>query len=545
MTDEGSGRDPNMAQPTANPSATPIAAMLPRLAPPRLDLSTDRGESFRAWRARWDDFALLSGLAAQPPAVQMAVLRSCVSDEAVKVIANFALSASDRTDLAVVLSHLEAHAVGQVNPVLQRRAFHLRCQHEGESFDDFLTALRDLSRSCGFCDDCGESLLRDRVVVGLRDPETVRKLCAIPNLSLTEAVRVCRAEETSSRAVEDIVGVSVAACRAPAGARRGRRQHGGFGGQSAGRFQDGGRQVAAACGKCGRGAHRRDGECPARGRRCYRCGSSGHFSIVCRSQEAPDRRGEKTASAVTVASLSRGTVSGPRLGSKQYPQQLPARAPAVCRTSAGDRTSPVTSPPPVPPRSATSTPDQASTRAAVPPSVTRRPTRPVPFRAGPPHSERPVAGPPHSERPATGERPAPSSTRPVPPSTRPVPSSTRPVPPSTRPVPSSTRPVPPSTRPVPPSTRPVPPSTRPVPRSTRPVPPSTRPVHLSARPARHERPAPPRARPAPGEQPECVLSGSPLAADLELAEDDPAISVSPVALDEAPTRPFQHQCADL
>ncbi|KAF0313624.1 hypothetical protein FJT64_015859 [Amphibalanus amphitrite] len=66
-----------------------------------------------------------------------------------------------------------------------------------------------------------------------------------------------------------------------------------------------------------------------------------------------------------------------------------------------------------------------------------------------------------------------------------------------------------------------------------------------ARPARHKRPAPPRARLAPGEQPECVLSGSPLAADLELAVDDPAISVSPVALDEAPTRPFQHQCADL
>ena len=76
------------------------------------------------------------------------MFRSCLSDEAVKVIANFALSAHDRTDLAVVLSHLEAYAVGQVNPVLQRRAFHL-------------AALRDLSRSCGFCDDCGEALLRD------------------------------------------------------------------------------------------------------------------------------------------------------------------------------------------------------------------------------------------------------------------------------------------------------------------------------------------------------------------------------------------------
>ena len=88
--------DLHKAQPAVNPSeasgASSSVVALPgqwlgRLTQPdKLDLSVDRGASFRAWKTRWTDFCTLSGLASQPTDVQMAMLRSCLSDDTIRVV---------------------------------------------------------------------------------------------------------------------------------------------------------------------------------------------------------------------------------------------------------------------------------------------------------------------------------------------------------------------------------------------------------------------------------------------------------------------------
>ena len=300
--------DPNMAQPAAWDSencaeGTPNLAFLPRIPPEKLEFSTDRGESFRAWKTRWSDYALLSGPSNQPPDIRMAVLRSCLSDEALKVVANLELPERQRTDTESVLQGLESYALGQVNCVLQRRTFNLRCQKEGESFDDFLTDLRDLSNSCDFCGTCRESLIRDRVVVGIRNPDVIKRLCAVTDLTLSQAVQICRANEAASRDALEIIGTDVAVCRTPARVRDrepGVRQDGRLGARTDGRSEDGDRPTSP-CRKCGL-VHRRDDRCPARGRHCFRCGLLGHFSSVCRAQTSGDVRYMPNAMAVTDAS---------------------------------------------------------------------------------------------------------------------------------------------------------------------------------------------------------------------------------------------------
>ena len=53
--------------------------------------------------------------------------------------------------------------------------FNLRKQRSGESIDDYVPNLRNLAKSCKFCDCLGESLLRDRIVMGVIDLETCKK----------------------------------------------------------------------------------------------------------------------------------------------------------------------------------------------------------------------------------------------------------------------------------------------------------------------------------------------------------------------------------
>ena len=82
--------------------------------PSPLDLTMDRGESFKLWKRRWESFFRLSYLDAQPPMMQYDVLMSCLADDTLKVVDNFDLAASDKKhDLTTIINALERYAKGQ------------------------------------------------------------------------------------------------------------------------------------------------------------------------------------------------------------------------------------------------------------------------------------------------------------------------------------------------------------------------------------------------------------------------------------------------
>ena len=174
------------------------------IMPAKLDLTVDRGEAFTLWQYRWEDFVHLSSLEKKDPPTQMAVLRTCLSDETLKVVMN--LPDVDKNDCRSVIKALRSHAQGQLNVVMERRNFNLRQQHDGESFDDFLTDIKELAKTCQFCDQCQPSLIRDRIVVGIRDSETIEHLLVEKNVPLDKAVEICRAEEAAKRHCGEIKG---------------------------------------------------------------------------------------------------------------------------------------------------------------------------------------------------------------------------------------------------------------------------------------------------------------------------------------------------
>ena len=102
------------------------------------------------------------------------------------------------------MAALETYATGIVNETLERHKFNVRRQASDESFDDFLTALKNLSKSCNFCERCHDGLVRDRVVAGVRDDSTRRSLLGTRELSLQSAEDVCRSEEKASEGLEEL-----------------------------------------------------------------------------------------------------------------------------------------------------------------------------------------------------------------------------------------------------------------------------------------------------------------------------------------------------
>ncbi|KAF0302962.1 hypothetical protein FJT64_025020 [Amphibalanus amphitrite] len=115
--------------------------------------------------------------------------------------------------------------------------------------------------------------------MGLRSAETVKRLCAVQNLSLSHAIAVCRADEAAARDAVELRagGLARAAAHRVDAAERHRAP------PSAGpRRRDGG-----WCAACGRRRHRMGDACPARGQRCRSCRQLDHFAAVC-----PDASGD-------------------------------------------------------------------------------------------------------------------------------------------------------------------------------------------------------------------------------------------------------------
>ena len=190
---------PSQAANAHPPPAQPKSWLGQAAKPDRLDVSIDDVEHFRIWKRRWDGYYALSGLSQVDNLTQYHVLMSCLADETIRVVDNLPLQNGEHQSVTAIVALLEKHMKGHTNIVVEHRNFLCRQQQLGERFDDFLTALRDLSRNCSFCSPCRETLLRDRIVIGTHDTEVVQRLLAEKDLTLEDAIRICRSEEAAKR----------------------------------------------------------------------------------------------------------------------------------------------------------------------------------------------------------------------------------------------------------------------------------------------------------------------------------------------------------
>ena len=101
---------------------------------------------------------------------------------------------ADKSKIDKITDAFKKYCIGEVNVTYERYVFHQRVQHADELMDDFFADLRVKAKSCEF-GDLEDSLIRDRIVIGIRDDPTRRRLLQMKKLSLAEAVDACKASE--------------------------------------------------------------------------------------------------------------------------------------------------------------------------------------------------------------------------------------------------------------------------------------------------------------------------------------------------------------
>ena len=129
---------------------------------------------------------------------QVALLIHTFGDDALKIYNGFHFDTpKDQRTMAEVIAKFQEFAVGEVNETYERLMFNRRCQHVGKSFESFLTAIRSLIKTCNYCDNCVDTILRDRIVLGIRDPDTQTQLLKERALTTTVCIAICKAAESA------------------------------------------------------------------------------------------------------------------------------------------------------------------------------------------------------------------------------------------------------------------------------------------------------------------------------------------------------------
>jgi hypothetical protein len=230
--------------------------------PQPLILGDNKAESWKIFKRRWTNYELLSEVGKKPHAFQVAMFENCLSDDAIRLLNGFSFATvEENRTVKEIVEKFEEYAVGEVNDTMERYIFHNRVQKEGEEFDNFLADIRRLALTCKFCNDCEESMVRDRVVLGVRDDDTREALLKERGLKLKTCIDICRAAQSAS--------VNNRAMRSEAVARVSDREKP----RRKGKMQE--------CKFCGKAHPMKLSECPAYGKDCAKCGEKDHFAIKC------------------------------------------------------------------------------------------------------------------------------------------------------------------------------------------------------------------------------------------------------------------------
>lgn len=253
--------------------------------PAPLKLGSEVAADWERFRGEWQNYEVAVDLDSANDKKRAAVFLACIGSAAQTVFRTFQFAeAAHRTDVTKISEAFDRYCIGETNVTYERYVFNQRVQQPGESIDDFVADLRKLANTCQF-DSLEDSLIRDRIVIGIRDEPTRRRLLQQKKLTLAEAVDMCKASEATSRRLRSMTGVTeVDALRTSTSApshTSGRRR------RPASKTRDRARREKSCgrrCKYCDRQHEAQKESCPAYGQTCRKCGKANHFATVCKAK---------------------------------------------------------------------------------------------------------------------------------------------------------------------------------------------------------------------------------------------------------------------
>ena len=105
------------------------------------------------------------------------------------IFQSFNLSEEQAKVYNIVKDKFDSHFVKRRNVIFKRAKFNTRVQQDGEPVDDFVINLYSLAEHCDY-GQLHDQMVRDRIVIGIRDSQLSEKLHMDSKLTLEKATTI-------------------------------------------------------------------------------------------------------------------------------------------------------------------------------------------------------------------------------------------------------------------------------------------------------------------------------------------------------------------
>jgi len=246
--------------------------------PQSLNLEGNIQENWKKFKQAFNIYMTATGKNEKSDEVRIAMLLNIIGDEGVEIFNNFTLEEAERKKYEVVLKEFDKYLIPRRNEIYERYKFYKREQQEGESVLNFIEDVKKLAKTCEFgCES--NKLIRDRIVLGIRDRELQERLLSMSDLTLETAVEKCKINETTKHQVQELQkGAEVCTVNKNWRKKNQKKEE---------KFRERREEKSKErkdekfqCKRCGKKHGPR--QCPAYGKVCNNCRKPNHFSRQCR-----------------------------------------------------------------------------------------------------------------------------------------------------------------------------------------------------------------------------------------------------------------------
>ena len=242
------------------------------------DSEAENTKKWTLWKQMWDSFAIITKLSEQDDATQRQVFVCHCGVDILDIYNNVEYEEDEDKTLENALKKIDLRFKGEINETYERYVFNQRIQKSDESFDEFYKDIKHLSGTCNF-GNLKDSLIRDRIVCGVNDKTTRKRLLQERQLTLKGSCDICRSAEATSIQLGAIGGEakpeadSVNKVKSKSTRKT----------EKFVKFEKSAKKKvkSAECKFCGKKHEFKRGVCPAWGKTCAKCQGRNHFANKC------------------------------------------------------------------------------------------------------------------------------------------------------------------------------------------------------------------------------------------------------------------------
>ena len=174
------------------------------LRPPGpLSLEGNLAKNYADWIREFNVYEIATQLTEKPEIVRCATFLHVAGPQAQAIHQTLTFTRDEVNKIEPLKQKFKEYCEPKRNITVIRYLFNTRNQHTGEPFAKFVTDLKRLAKDCEF-DALEESLMKDRIVCGIRDSALREKLLQIDNLTFKQCLDMCTVAEASAEHIKQL-----------------------------------------------------------------------------------------------------------------------------------------------------------------------------------------------------------------------------------------------------------------------------------------------------------------------------------------------------